>query len=89
MLEFVVFLTEQVGFLSDNRYDLFHCDTSDFSELFQFGLNAFWLPFVNAVLGNKWVLEVSVVYSRSGNLSYFYVFYLIELLFLFIFTYFY
>jgi ABC-type multidrug transport system permease subunit len=53
--------------LSNFRYDLFHCDTSDFSELFQFGLNAFWLPFVNAVLGDKWVLEVSVVYSRNGR----------------------
>lgn len=57
---------KEVGFLSDNRFDLFHCETSEFPEIIEFGLNAFWLPFVNAILGKRWTLEVSVVYSRNG-----------------------
>jgi hypothetical protein len=32
----------------------------------EFGLKAFWVPFVNSILGSNWVLEVSVVYSRNG-----------------------
>jgi hypothetical protein len=54
---------KEVGFRGDFRYDIILGDECE--EIKKFGLNSFWIPFINQFLP-YWTLDISVVYTRKG-----------------------